>query len=81
VQLGFFIDNNWNIDPRDGLLMPLLSRRDKNEVRKNIIRNMYICGQHKVSKQYIRCITAMSNQEFEEDWPTLMSDIDNALES
>jgi hypothetical protein len=42
---------------------------------------MYICGQHKVSKQYIRCITAMSNQEFEEDWPTLMSDIDNALES
>ena len=50
-------------------------------MRTNIVGKMYQCTNRLITKQFIRCIITICRFDYPEKWPTLLSDISNALQS
>ena len=89
VQLGQLVDVHWKFHSAEqadkitvtGFNFIILSEEDKTYVRTNIIAKMFQCQNRLVTKQYIRCIIMICRFDYPLKWPSLLSDISNALTS
>jgi len=89
VQLGTCIDYHWKyLNPEQaekisvtGFRFIILSEADKHHVRTNIVSKMFTCTSRPIMKQYVRSIITICRFDYPEKWPSLLTDISNALQS
>ena len=87
VQLGRFIEVNWNVwkdevsDNKLHFAEKALTTEDKRYIKENLVQKMYIIEHKSVIKQYQRSITIMASEDYPENWPSLLNDIKKTLSS
>ena len=87
VNLGTFVDYHWKFFNEEqaekisvsGFHYIILSEADKNYVRTNIVSKMFTCTSRPIQKQYVRSIITICRFDYPEKWPSLTTDISNAL--
>ena len=87
MQLGQFVDRHWKFRDEEqakritvpGFRFIIIKEEDKNYVRLNIVNKMFQCDSRLISKQYIRCLIRMCSWDYPDRWPSVLTDISNAL--
>lgn len=53
----------------------ILDHGDKQIVRENILKCIYINRNKAIEKQYVRCITTIARFDYPERWPNILAEI------
>lgn len=83
MQLGLIIEYHWKFrDPEqakrialEGFEFIILDEGDKQLVRDNIMKCLFLNTNKAIEKQYVRCITTIARFDYPQKWPNILAEI------